>query len=450
MGSRKKVVIVGGGFGGLNAAKRLGNSECDVLLIDRLNHHLFQPLLYQVASAALSPGDIAVPIREILCDYANISVIMGEVAAIDREKMTLSLLDGAVIGFDYLIAAVGAKHAYFGHPEWERAALGLKTLNDALIIREKILISFEKAERCETALEAQYYLNFLIVGGGPTGVEMAGAIAEIAYETMLKNFRKIDVTKAKIYLVEGTPYLLPAFSPQLSLKAKSYLEQMGVVVITGKMVSQITDKGAKVGETFIPAYNILWAAGNQASPLLKSLQTPLDRQGRAIVERDLSIPGAPSIFVIGDAALSLDAKGVPLPGLAPVAIQQGRYVAEVIRKALFTSSAKNLTEEVNRAIRKGGEAKERAPFRYVDKGNLATIGKTKAVGEFGRLQFHGIFAWLAWCLIHIFYLIGFKNRFFVFSQWMFSFFTRRRVARLIYRSIITSITTKENEILPKE
>lgn len=425
-----KVVILGGGFGGLNAAKALGGAKLDVWLIDQTNHHLFQPLLYQVASAALSPGDIAVPIREILSDYENVTVIMGEVASIDKENKAVELKNGDRIGFDYLIIAVGARHSYFGHDEWEPLAPGLKTLNDALKIRERILISFEKAERCDSISEAKKYLNFVIIGGGPTGVEMAGAIAEIAYETMLKNFRRIDVTKTKIYLVEGSSHILPVYPERLSAKAQLYLERMGVQVITGKRVTELTEEGVKIEHTFIPAHNILWAAGNQASPLLKTLDIPLDRQGRAIVESDLSIPEHPHIFVIGDAASAMDQNGNPLPGLAPVALQQGRYVAMLIRKRLAKPS--------------------RPPFRYLDKGSMATIGKTRAICMYRKLQLSGFLAWLAWCFVHILYLIGFRSRFTVLSHWLFSYFTSRRGARLIYRSPIEAeLVNKKNSTTPK-
>ncbi|MBS0625773.1 MAG: NAD(P)/FAD-dependent oxidoreductase [Verrucomicrobia bacterium] len=417
-----KVVILGGGFGGINAAKALGNSKLDVWMIDRTNHHLFQPLLYQVASAALSPGDIAVPIREILSPYENITVIMGEAVKIDKENKIVVLRNGDHVGFEYLILALGANHSYFGNDQWEKFAPGLKTLNDALQIRERILISFEKAERCDSISEAKKYLNFVIIGGGPTGVEMAGAIAEIAYETMLRNFRRIDVTKTKIYLVEGSPHILPVYPERLSEKAKGYLERSGINVITGKRVTDVTSEGVMVENTFIPAHNIIWAAGNQASPVLKTLGTPLDRQGRAIVEADLSLPGNPDIFVIGDAACAMDQKGKPLPGLAPVAVQQGRYVAMLLRKRI----PKN----------------ERPPFRYFDKGTMATIGKTKAIGMFNKIQFSGFFAWLAWCFVHILYLIGFRNRFTVLFQWLFSYFTSRRGARLIYRYHIESELTR--------
>ena len=415
-----KVVILGGGFGGLNAAKALGNSKLDVWVIDRTNHHLFQPLLYQVATAALSPGDIAVPIREILSPYENVTVIMGDVIKIDKENKVVVMRNGDHIGFEYLIVALGARHSYFGHDDWEKYATGLKTLVDALHIRERILVSFEKAERCDSISEAKQYLNFVIIGGGPTGVEMAGAIAEVAYQTMLKNFRRIDVTKTKVYLVEGSPHILPSYPENLSEKAKKYLERFGVNVITGKRVTNVTEEGVMIENTFIPAYNIVWAAGNQASPILQSLGIPLDRQGRAIVEADLSIPDHPNIFVIGDSACALDKRSKPLPGLAPVAVQQGRYVAMLLRLRIPKA--------------------ERPPFQYVDKGTMATIGRTKAIGMFGKIQFSGFFAWLAWCFIHVLYLIGFRNRLVVLFHWLFSYFTSRRGARLVYRYAFESDT----------
>jgi NADH dehydrogenase len=413
--SLTKVVILGGGFGGINAAKALGGSKLDVWVVDKTNHHLFQPLLYQVASAALSPGDIAVPIREILSPYENITVLMGEVASINRQDKTILLLNGDHIGYEYLIVALGARHSYFGHDEWAQYAPGLKTLTDALKVRERILMSFEMAERCDSISEAKKYLNFVIIGGGPTGVEMAGAIAEIAYETMLKNFRRIDTTKTKIYLIEGSPHILPVYPESLTAKAQKYLEQYGVHVITGKRVTNVTSEGVDVEGNFIPSKNILWAAGNQASPVLKSLNVPLDKQGRVIVDADLSIPDHPEIFCIGDAACAMDRNGKPLPGLAPVAVQQGRYVAHLLRKRL--------------------PKKDRPPFYYLDKGTMATVGKMKAIGMFGKIYFSGFIAWLAWCFIHILYLIGFRNRLIVLTQWLFCYFSPQRGARLINRSL---------------
>lgn len=420
-----KIVILGGGFGGINAAKTLGNSKLDVWVIDKTNHHLFQPLLYQVASAALSPGDIAIPIREILSPYENITVLMGEVNAIDKHKKIIHMRNGDQISFEYLIVALGARHSYYGKDQWEQYAPGLKTLADALKIRERILMSFEIAERSDRISEAEKYLNFVIIGGGPTGVEMAGAIAEIAYETMLKNFRRIDTTKTKIYLVEGSSHILPAYPETLTAKAQKYLESYGVHVIAGKRVTSVTDEGVEIDGKIIPAKNILWAAGNQASPILKTLEVPTDKQGRVIVEADLTIPGHPEIFVIGDAACAMDKKGVPLPGLAPVAVQQGRYVAHILRKRI---------------------AKEnRPPFQYFDKGSMATVGKTKAIGMFGSIQFSGFIAWLAWCFVHILYLIGFRNRLIVLTQWLFCYFSPQRGARLINRSLDEELSKKPSQ-----
>ncbi len=412
--AQTKVVILGGGFAGLNAAKTLGNTKFDVWLLDRTNHHLFQPLLYQVASAALSPGDIAVPIREILSPFQNITVLMGEVDRIDKTQREIILKDGDVVSYEYLIVALGARHSYFGRDEWEQFAPGLKTLRDALFIRERILISFEKAERCDSISEAKRYLNFVIIGGGPTGVEMAGSIAEIAYETMLKNFRRVDTTKTKIYLVEGSPHILPVYPERLSEKARRYLEEFGVDVMTNKRVTNVTSEGVHIDQLFIPSENVFWAAGNQASPVLASLGVPMDRQGRVMVDSDLSIPEHPEIFVIGDASCAMDIAGKPLPGLAPVAVQQGRYVGKIIRQRL--------------------PKQNRTPFRYFDKGTMATIGKTKAIATFGKMQFSGLFAWFGWCFIHVAYLIGFRNRLTVITQWLFSYFSSQRGARLIYRS----------------
>lgn len=414
--AHSKVVVIGGGFGGLNLAKKLGGSKLDVWMIDKTNHHLFQPLLYQVASAALSPADIAMPIREILAAYENITVMMGEAIQIDKKNKLIHLANGDQMGYDYLVLAVGAKHSYFGKEEWETFAPGIKTLSNALAIREKILISFEKAERCDSISEAKKYLNFVIVGGGPTGVELAGALAEIAYDTMLKNFRRIDPKKSKIYLVEGSPHILPMYPEKLAQKAQYYLEKFGVNVISGKRVTEINEEGVHIQDLFIPARNVIWAAGNQASPLLKTLDTPLDRQGRVIVDNDLSLPDHPEIFVIGDAAAVKGKEGQYLPALAPVAVQQGKYVAAILKKGLTTKI-------------------QRPPFRYFDKGSMATIGKTKAVGVFNKLQFHGFIAWLGWCFVHILYLIGFRNKLIVLTQWLFAYYSNQRGARLIHRSI---------------
>lgn len=410
-----KVVILGGGFAGLSAAKELCRTSFDIFVIDRSNHHLFQPLLYEVATAALTPADIALPIRQLLSGHPNITVLMGEVISIDKDKRTITLRNGDHVGFDFLILALGSRHSYFGHKEWESFAPGLKTLNDALKIRERILMSFEKAERCNSLSEAQQYLNFVIVGGGPTGVEMAGAIAEIAYRTMLRDFRHINPAMAKIFLCEGLPHILSAYPEKLSNIAKTYLEKMGVEVLTSSRVTEVTDKGVRIGDRLIPCHNVIWAAGDEASSVLKTLNIPLDRHGRAIVEPDLSLPDHPEIFVIGDAASAKGVDGQPLPAVAPVAIQEGRYVGRILRRHLKKT--------------------EREPFHYKDKGMLATVGKTKAVGSFKNWQFSGFFAWLIWGIVHIAFLRGIHNRLSVTFRWFSSFFTGQRGARLIYRSI---------------
>ncbi len=410
-----KIVIIGGGFGGLNVALSLGKHNCDTTLIDKKNHHLFQPLLYQVATAALSPADIATPLRQVLGRQKNTTVIMGTVSQIDKENKAIHLANGETIAYDYLVVAVGARHSYYGRDEWEPLAPGLKTVRDALTIRERVLISFEQAERMDSYSEAEPYLQFVVIGGGPTGVEMAGAIAEIAHKTLFKDFKRIRPEKSKIFLVEGTNRLIPSFPESLSERAKKDLEKMGVIVITGKRVTQVSEEGVKVGDDFIAAKNIIWAAGNAASPLLKTLDVPLDRQGRVITEKDLSVPGHPEIFVIGDAACVMGKKGRPLPAVAPAAIQEGRYVAKVIRRKI--------------------PAQKRRPFKYFDKGGVATIGKNKAVGFFRRWKFSGLFAWLIWGVIHIFYLVNYRSRFGVMLDWVFHYTTGLRGARLIHKSI---------------
>jgi NADH dehydrogenase len=420
-----KIVVIGGGFGGLNVAKGLKKAKLDLLIIDKTNHHLFQPLLYQVATAALSPGEIATPIREIVRHNANTSVIMGEVVAIDKNAKLLTLANGDKISYNLLVVATGARHSYFGNDAWETFAPGLKTIGDALKIREQILLSFEKAERVDSISTAEKYLNFVIVGGGPTGVEMAGAIAEIAHKTLFKNFRIIKPEKSKIFLIEALPYILPTYPQKLSLRAKKDLESMGVRVLTNTKVTAITEEGVQLGDTFIPCNNVVWAAGNQASPLLKTLDVPLDRAGRVVVGPDLTIPEHPEIFVIGDAACSIGKDGKPLPGIAPTAIQQAHYVAKIISHGI--------------------PPEKRAPFKYFDKGNMATIGTSKAVVSVGKINFSGFFAWAAWCFIHIIYLIGFRNRFGVMVEWFYCFMTGQRGVRLIYHSIDQALPKNPEE-----
>ncbi|MFZ4099937.1 MAG: NAD(P)/FAD-dependent oxidoreductase [Chlamydiia bacterium] len=413
--TRPRVLIVGAGFAGLACAKGLKKANVQLLVIDKTNHHLFQPLLYQVATAALAPADIARPIREVLCNQPHTLVIMAEVTHIDPKARIVTLHTGETYPYDYLVLAPGARHAYFGHDEWEKIAPGLKTLEDALRIRERILMSFERAERCENILEAQKYLNFVIVGGGPTGVELAGAIAEVAHQTMLGDFRHIDPKKTKIWLIEGSPYILPTYTPDLCVKAQRDLEELGVRVICHKRVTSISEDGVQVENTFIPAQNIFWAAGNAASPLLKTLGIPLDRAGRATVDSHLNPPGYPDLFILGDAACCTDAEGVCVPGVATAALQEGRYVAEVIRKNLAPT--------------------DRPAFKYVDKGSMATIGKYRAIASIGPLHISGFFAWAAWGFVHILYLIGFRNRVSVLLSWIGLYLLGRRGARLIVRPV---------------
>lgn len=410
-----KVVIIGGGFAGINCAKHLKNSGMEVLLLDRKNHHLFQPLLYQVASAALSPADIAFPLREIFKNHQSTSVMMGDVAKIDKQNKKVILNCSKEIPYDYLVVCTGAHHSYFGNDQWEQFAPGLKTLKDALNIRESVLLSFEKAERQDSHEEAEKYLHFIVIGGGPTGVEMAGAIAEIAHNTMFKNFRRIKPEKSKIYLIEAGPRILPPYPPSLSERAKKDLEKMGVKVMTNTMVTNVEKEGVQTKEGFIKARNIIWAAGNQASYLLKSLDTPLDRQGRVMVEKDLTVPGHPEIFVIGDAACCMDKQGKPIPAVATAAIQQGHYVGKILKKMIPPG--------------------KRKPFKYFDKGSLATIGKAKAVCALGKLKLTGFLAWVIWAFVHVAYLVGFRSKYAVLMDWYFHYTTGMRGARLIHNTI---------------
>jgi len=408
---RSNVVIIGGGFGGLNVALNLKKADIDILLLDTTNHHLFQPLLYQVATASLSPGNIAVPIREVVAKQTNTTVLLAEVASIDKIKKQVITGNGDIYAFDYLIIAIGASHSYFDHPEWEAFAPGLKTIPDALAIREKILLSYERAERYADEAAYAKFLTFTIVGGGPTGVEMAGAIAEMAHKSLINNFRRIDPKKTLIYLIEGESQLLPSFPKELADKAKRDLEAMGVEVLLKSSVTHITDQGLWLGEQFIESGNVIWAAGNQAPPLLATLGIPLDKNKRALVNSDLSVAGNPDIFVIGDAACNFNKEGKILPGIAPVAIQQGKYVAKLIKNKVPVD--------------------KRKAFEYFDKGMMATIGRGKAVATVGKLQISGFFAWLAWCFIHIVYLISFSNRLLVMIQWAYMYITNKRRIRLI-------------------
>jgi NADH dehydrogenase len=420
----KKVVIIGAGFAGINAALSLKNMDLKVIVVDKTNHHLFQPLLYQVASASLSPSDIATPIREILRKQKNASVIMSEVVAIDKEKKMIHLAHADSIHFDYLVVAPGARHSYFNNIHWEESAPGIKTLQEAINLRDEILMSFEVAERISKKSEIEKYLNFVIIGAGPTGVELAGAIAEIAYKTMFKDFKHIDISQTKVFLIEAAPQILPGFDPKLSQKAKEDLEKLGVIVLTNTKVLDVNDDGVEAEGLCIPTKNAIWAAGNQASPLLKSLNVPLDRQGRVIVEKDLSISGSPDIFVIGDSAHVLGKNGKPLPAVATAAIQEGKYVANLIK-----NKNKNKTQK---------------PFKYFDKGSMATIGVYKAIASVGPIKFSGLLAWLAWCFIHIAYLISFRSRVIVLTQWLLWLISGKRISRVITTTLHVSETHKHH------
>ncbi|HEY1435111.1 MAG TPA: NAD(P)/FAD-dependent oxidoreductase, partial [Thermoanaerobaculia bacterium] len=400
-----RVVIVGAGFGGLAAARSLARARVQVTVVDRRNHHLFQPLLYQVATAGLSPGDIAYPIRSILRRQANARVLLADVVAIDTARREITLADGA-LGYDFLILAAGAGHAYFGHDAWEKDAPGLKTLDDALAIRRRILLAFERAEREGEAAVRRALLTFVVVGGGPTGVELAGAIAEISRHVLVSDFRAIDPREARILLVEAGPRILPAYAPQSSERAAATLRSRGVEVRVGAPVTGVDATGVSLGSERLDARTVLWAAGVAASSLAKSLGTPLDRAGRALVEPDLSIPGHPEVFVIGDLSVFTHQTGHPLPGLSPVAMQQGRAAARNVQRALLGQPS--------------------LPFHYVDKGTMAVIGRAAAVAELAGLRFSGLAAWLLWCFVHIFYLIGFRNRMIVMLEWAWAYASYQR------------------------
>ncbi len=406
----RRLVIVGAGFAGLSLAKDLAGSDFDITVIDRHNYHLFQPLLYQVATAGLSPAEIASPIRNILRDQKNATVILAEVSGVDLAAREV-IADGRRIPFDTLVLATGAEHAYFGHDEWEPFAPGLKTIDDATYLRRRILLAFEHAETEPDPAERQRLLNFVVVGGGPTGVEMAGAIAELAKRALASDFRTIDPRSARIILVEAGPRLLTPFDPDLSENAKRSLEQLGVEVRLNAAVTGCTDHAVATGEDHIETRTIMWAAGVKASPAARWLGVDADRAGRVKVEPDLSVKGLPDIFVLGDTALLLDDDGKPLPGVAPVAKQQGQYLARLLK------------------ARVAGKALP--PFRYRDYGSLATIGRKRAIFQRGALKFTGFFAWLLWSTAHIYFLIGFRNRLVVAMSWAWSYVTFQRGTRLI-------------------
>jgi NADH dehydrogenase len=420
-----RVVIVGAGFGGLNAAQALAKSPAQITVIDRANYHTFQPLLYQVATAGLSPGEIAAPIRSILRSQKNVQVLMAEVTGFDLERRVVKTPE-ADIPYDYLIVAAGAGHSYFGHDDWEPYAPGLKTIEDALEIRRRVLLAFELEERQAAAGKTATPLNFVVVGAGPTGVELAGTLAEICRHALTHEFRSIDPARTHILLLEGGPRVLPAYAEDLSRSAQEQLSRLGVEVRTSTTVTQIEPGAVHAGNTRLPATVILWAAGVAASPLGKNLGAPIDRAGRVLVQPDLSVAGHPEVFVIGDLAALKDEHGKMLPGVAPVAIQQGRFVAKVIRAEL-ESHANPGAPPFSRSSREGGDF----DFHYWDKGSLATIGRAAAVAEFGRIHISGFIAWLAWLFVHILFLIGFRNRLLVFIQWAWSYVTYERGARLI-------------------
>lgn len=406
-----KVVIIGGGFGGLWAAKALANKSVDVTLIDRKNHHVFQPLLYQVATAVLSPGEIAQPIRRILHKAKNIEVILGEAVNFDTANNKLMLFDGSQISYDYLIVAGGARHSYFGHDDWERDAPGLKTIEDAVEIRRRVLVAFETAERDAYLTGKQRQLNFVVVGGGPTGVELAGAIADIARKALAIDFKAIDTRKARVMLFEGSDKILGTFGKHLSESAKQQLQSLGVEVHLNSFVTEIEPYRVKVGENWIDCDVALWATGVAASPLGKALGVETDKAGRVMVEKDLSIKDHQNVFVIGDMAHLLQENGEPVPGVSPAAMQMG------------TATAKNILGEL--------QGKSRKDFVYWDKGTMATIGRRKAIAQFAGLRFKGFIAWMMWLFLHVFFLIGFRNRLAVLFEWFWAYLTRERSARLI-------------------
>jgi NADH dehydrogenase len=418
--TRPRVVIVGGGFGGLNAAQRLARSSVDVALFDRNNYHLFQPLLYQVASAVLSPAEIAEPIRKILSTQDNCRVYLNTVRSVDLQRRVV-VHEGGEAGYDYLVLATGATHSYFGNDHWAECAPGLKTVDDALEIRRRVLLAFEEAEQEADPEVRRAKLTFVVVGGGPTGVELAGALKEIAARTIPRDFRNIDTTTARVLLLEGAPRVLQSMPEDLSRRAQHDLERLGVEVRTKTMVTEVTADGVRIGEEFLPAANVLWAAGVQASPLARSLGVELDRRGRVPVAADLSVPGHPEVFVVGDLAAIADPRFPDgLPGVAQVAIQGGRHVAHVIDREVRARGADPVAS-----------GPPRPPFRYRDRGNMATIGRNRAVAEIGGRHFAGWFAWLLWSFVHVAFLISFRAKVAVMWNWIWNFVADNKGARLI-------------------
>jgi len=410
---KPRVVIIGAGFGGLEAAKELAGEAVRVTVVDRTNYHLFQPLLYQVATAALSPADIAAPVRAILSKSKNMEVILAEVESIDVNAKKVRMVDEE-LDYDYLIVATGARHSYFGHPEWEKLAPGLKSLEDAVEIRRRILLAFEYAERISDEAARKAAMTFVVIGGGPTGVEMAGAIAEIARYTLAKDFRHIDPSQARVILVEADPWVLATFPDDLQISARKQLVDLGVEVRTGIHATNLSEEGLQVGDEFIPCRVKIWAAGNNASFVGHSLGAPIDRVGRVIVNKDLTIPDHPEVQVIGDLANFSHQTGQPLPGVSPVAMQQGRHAAHNILAMI--------------------DGRKPQPFWYFDKGSMATIGRNKAVADLKLIHLSGIPAWLAWLFVHIIFLVGFRNRLAVLFQWAWAYFSFNKGARLITRN----------------
>lgn len=404
------IVILGGGFGGLYAARSLADAPVDITLIDRRNFHLFQPLLYQVATAALNPADIAEPIRSILRKQENVRVVLAEATAVHPARNVVETSEGE-IAYDQLIVATGATHSYFGNEEWAKRAPGLKTLEDAVEIRRRVLLAFEEAEHENDPAKRAEWLTFVVAGAGPTGVEIAGALSEVARHTMVRDFRRIDPSTARVILVEAREHVLPSYPTKLSEKARTQLEALGVEVVTGRRVTDIRDDAVELDGVAIPARTVLWAAGIQGSPIARTLGAPLDSAGLVLVDNTLTIPGHDNVHVVGDLAHVEKEDGALVPAVAPAAIQEGLHAAKNIRRAI--------------------EGKALLPFRYWDKGSLATIGRAAAVADFGPFQFGGFLAWMAWLVIHIFFLIGFRNRFLVISQWAWAYLTYERGARLI-------------------
>jgi NADH dehydrogenase len=413
MNSKPHVVIIGAGFGGLEAAKKLACKDVRVTVIDRTNYHLFQPLLYQVATAALSPADIAAPIRAILSKCKNVEVILAEVESVDVDAKKVKTAD-LQIDYDYLILATGARHSYFGHNDWEKLAPGLKSLEDAIELRRRILMAFEYAEKTADEAARRAAMNFVIIGGGPTGVELAGAIAEISRHTLARDFRHINPSEARVILIEGDSRLLAAYPPDLSESARKQLTELGVEVRTNTRATNLTEAGVQIGDEFIPCRVKIWAAGNNASSVGKTLGVPADRSGRVVVNEDLTVPAHPEVQVIGDLANFPYQTGQPLPGISPVAMQQGRHAARNIL-----------------AVIKGRKPKR---FRFWDKGTMATIGRNKAVADLRFIHLSGRLAWLAWLFVHIVFLVGFRNRLLVLFQWAWAYLTFDKGARLITRN----------------